>query len=95
VNSGGDTWDLGPLPISDEKAELQRESIKGLNALLKGRDDIIFRDERIEDYGVDGSFELKLDRRMTNFRGQVQMKAARRLTPLVDGSFPILSAPPI
>jgi hypothetical protein len=87
MNSGSDTSDLGPLPISDEKAELQRESIKALNALLKGQDDIIFRDERIEDYGVDGSFELKLVRRMTNFRGQVQMKAAGSLSPLFDGSF--------
>lgn len=87
MNSGSDTSDLGPLPISDEKAELQRESIKALNALLMGQDGIIFRDERVEDYGVDGSFELKLDRRMTNLRGQVQMKAAGRLTPLVDGSF--------
>jgi len=87
VSSCGDTSDLGPLPTSDENAELQRESIKALNALLKKQDDIIFRDERVEDYGVDGSFELKLNRRMTNFRGQVQMKAAGRLTPLVDGSF--------
>jgi hypothetical protein len=87
MNSGDDISDLGPLPISDEKAELQRESIKALNALLKGQDAIIFRDERVEDYGVDGSFELKLNRRMTNFRGQVQMKAAGSLTPLVDGSF--------
>jgi hypothetical protein len=87
VNSGSDTSDLGPLPISDEKAELQRESIKALNGLLKGQDNIIFRDERVEDYGVDGSFELKLVRRMTNFRGQVQMKAAGRLAPLADGSF--------
>lgn len=86
MHSGGDTSDLGPLPISDEKAELQRESIKALQALLKGQDDLIFRDERIEDYGVDGSFELKLARRMTNFRGQVQLKAAGRLTPLADVS---------
>lgn len=87
MNSGSDTSDLGPLPISDEKAELQRESIKALNALLKGQDGIIFRDERVEDYGVDGSFELKLDRRMTNLRGQVQMKAASHLVSLSDGSF--------
>ena len=87
MSFGDDSPDLGPLPVSDEKAELQRESIKALNALLKGQDEIIFRDERVEDYGVDGSFELKMDRRMTNFRGQVQMKAASRLAPLRDGSF--------
>jgi hypothetical protein len=78
--------DLGPLPISDDNAELQRESIKALNALLKGQDDIIFRDERVDDYGVDGSFELKLRGRMTNFRGQVQMKASGHLEPVKNGS---------
>jgi hypothetical protein len=78
--------DLGPLPISDDNAELQRESIKALNALLKGQDDIIFRDERVEDYGVDGSFELKLQNRMTNFRGQVQIKASGHLELTGNGS---------
>ena len=78
--------DLGPLPISDDNAKLQRESIKALNALLKGQDDILFRDERVEDYGVDGSFELKLRGGMTNFRGQVQMKAPDHVMPLIDGS---------
>jgi hypothetical protein len=63
VSFGDSTPDLGPLPISDDNAALQRESIKALNALLKGRDDIIFRNERVDDYGVDGSFELKLQSR--------------------------------
>jgi uncharacterized protein DUF4365 len=86
--------DLGPLPVSDNNAELQRESIKALNALLKGQDNVIFRDERVEDYGVDGSFELKLHGRMTNFRGQVQMKASGHLAPLKNGSvsFPVRTA---
>ena len=83
---GGSPPDLGPLPISDDNAKLQRESIKALNALLKGQDDILFRDERVEDYGVDGSFELKLRGGMTNFRGQVQMKASDHVMPLKDGS---------
>jgi hypothetical protein len=83
---GDSAPDLGPLPISDQNAELQRESIKALNALLKGQDDIIYRDERVEDYGVDGSFELKRGHRMTNFRSQVQMKAVGHLDPLTDGS---------
>jgi hypothetical protein len=86
--------DLGPLPLSDDNAELQRESLKALNALLKGQDNIIFRDERVEDYGVDGSFELKLHGRMTNFRGQVQMKASGNVKPTNDGliSFPVRTA---
>ena len=87
MSFGDSTPDLGPLPISDDNAELQRESIKALNALLKGQDDIIFRDERVDDYGVDGSFELKLRGRMTNFRGQVQMKASGQIEPMKNGSF--------
>jgi tetratricopeptide (TPR) repeat protein len=86
VTFDGKTPDLGPLPISDDKAALQRESIKALSAMLRGQDDIVFRDERIEDYGVDGSFELKSRRGMTNFRSQVQMKAAESLESNRDGS---------
>src|SRR4051812_9991649 len=86
--------DLGPLPVSADNAELQRESLKALNALLKGQDNIIFRDERVEDYGVDGSFELKLHGRMTNFRGQVQMKGSGHLEPIKSGliSFSVRTA---
>jgi hypothetical protein len=86
VSFGDSTPDLGPLPISDENAALQRESVKALNALLLGQDDVVFRDERIEDYGVDGSFELKLNGRMTNFRGQVQLKASAHAIPNADGT---------
>jgi tetratricopeptide (TPR) repeat protein len=78
--------DLGPLPQSDENAELQRSSIKGLNSLLQGQDALIFRDERIEDYGVDGSFEVKLHGAMTNFRAKVQLKGTASLEPNQDGS---------
>lgn len=53
-------FDPGPLPQSDNNAELQRESLKALNAFLRGQDDLLFREERVEDYGVDGSFELKV-----------------------------------
>lgn len=86
MSFGDSTPDLGPLPISDENAALQRESVKALNALLLGQDDVVFRDERIEDYGVDGSFELKLNGRMTNFRGQVQLKASAHAIPNADGT---------
>jgi hypothetical protein len=79
-------FDPGPLPSSDGNAELQRESIKALNAFLKGQDDIILRDERVEDYGVDGSFELKLRGGMTNFRSQVQLKARSAIQMNLDGS---------
>jgi len=48
VSSPDLDFDPGPLPSSDGNAELQRESIKALNAFLKGQDDIILRDERVE-----------------------------------------------
>jgi hypothetical protein len=80
------TFDLGPLPISDSNAELQRESVKALNALLRGRDELLLRDERFEDYGVDCSFELKLHGGVTNFRGQVQLKAKSKVEANQDGS---------
>jgi hypothetical protein len=70
---------LGPLPECDENARLQRESIKALNRLLARLDGLVLRDERIEDYGVDGSFELDIAGRMTNFRAQVQMKSSAHI----------------
>lgn len=73
-------------PQSDNNAELQRESLKALNAFLRGQDDLLFRDERVEDYGVDGSFELKLKGGMTNFRGQVQLKGTDKVQCNKDGS---------
>ena len=79
-------FNAGPLPASDSSAELQRESIKGLNAFLRGQDDILFRDERIEDYGVDGCFELKLRGGITNFRSQVQLKSTNTIQANQDGS---------
>ncbi|MGO8733303.1 MAG: DUF4365 domain-containing protein [Terriglobia bacterium] len=85
ADSGG-AADLGPLPKSDENAELQRTSIKALQALLLATDCIVFRDERIEDYGVDGSFELKVAGFMTNFRAQVQLKGTKSIDPNQDGS---------
>jgi hypothetical protein len=67
-------FNLGPLPQYDEKATLQSESLKAFHKLLFGVDAFVFRDERIEDYGVDFSLELKLAGQVTNFRSQVQLK---------------------
>ncbi len=80
---------FGPLPKSDENARLQRESIKALNKFLFGLDDLVFRGEPVEDYGVDGSFELNVAGRMTNFRAQVQMKASAGVTVTKDGYVPL------
>jgi len=77
---------LGLLPKSDANAGLQRTSINALNAFLRGQDNIIFRDERIEDYGVDGSFELKKYGLITNLRAQVQLKSSKSVATNKDGS---------
>ena len=85
ANAGG-TPDLGPLPKSDANAELQLTSINALHSLLQGQDAILFRDERKDDYGVDGAFELKVGACVTNFRAQVQLKATMSASPNQDGS---------
>src|SRR5437667_9299493 len=78
--------DLGPLPASDRNAELQRHSVKAVHGLLRNTDEILFRDERIEDYGVDGSFELKVGGAFTNLRCQVQLKGSDVVKPNADAS---------
>jgi hypothetical protein len=86
MNDPESVTDMGPLPESDDNAELQRRSFKALCAFLEEQDTIVFRDERIEDYGVDGSFELNLEKRMTNFRAQVQLKGTASIEPNKDGT---------
>lgn len=49
-------------------------------------DRFVFRDERAEDYGVDGSLELLAQGRATNFRAQVQLKGTARAELNRDGS---------
>jgi hypothetical protein len=71
------TAELGPLPESHENARLQRESFKALDRLLSWQNIFVFRYEPVEDYGVDGSLELNIDNRMTNFRAQVQRRLPR------------------
>ena len=80
--------DLGPLPESDENARLQRESFKALNRILSHQNTFVFRDERVEDYGVDGSLELNVEGRLTNFRAQVQMKACTNSKATTSGYIP-------
>ena len=52
--------DLGPLPIADRNRELEQRSITALKAALPS-DIFLFRDERTDDAGVDGSLELLID----------------------------------
>jgi tetratricopeptide (TPR) repeat protein len=77
--------ELGPLPESDENARLQRESFKALQRLLSYRDSLIYRDERVEDFGIDCSLELKVGKYVTNFRSQAQVKATARVTMTQEG----------
>ncbi len=77
---------LGPLPKGDRSDDLQQLSLDAFRtALPKVR--FLFRDERVDDKGVDGAIELKIDGQFTNFRAQVQLKGTDSLSPNADGSF--------
>ena len=66
--------ELGPLPGSDRKAELERTSLAALHAFLPA-DRFVFRDERTSDAGVDVSIELLIDSAYTGMRSYIQLKA--------------------
>jgi hypothetical protein len=74
MSRAGDADSFDSLPAADRNAELQRRSIAALMAVLPA-DKFVFRDERIDDAGVDGSLELLIDSRYTNLRAQVQLKS--------------------
>lgn len=76
---------LGQLPKADRNAELQRLSIRALQAALPS-DKFVFRGETAEDAGVDGSLELLIGSRYTNLRAQVQLKSTDSASANVDGS---------
>jgi hypothetical protein len=63
----------GPLPTVDAGSILQEESIQALKARLP-LGEYLFRDERMDDYGVDGALELRSDGKATNIRAQIQIK---------------------
>src|SRR5580692_4785416 len=67
-------FDLGPLPRGDRADTLQELSIKAFRNLLP-EDQFLFRDERINDKGVDGALEVKANGSFTNCRAQVQLKS--------------------
>lgn len=68
------THDLGPLPKGDRQDALQQLSIKAFRNLLP-EDQFLFRDERVDDKGVDGALEVKVGGSFTNCRAQVQLKS--------------------
>jgi|SRR5215217_1862930 len=80
-----DKYGLGPLPQADRNSELQRLSIRALQLALPV-DKLLFRDERADDFGVDGSMEILEGGRATNLRAQVQLKSAEETAPNADGS---------
>lgn len=77
--------DLGPLPIADRNRELEQRSITALRAALPS-DRFLFRDERADDAGVDGSLELLIDSRQTNLRAHLQLKSTDSSERNKDGS---------
>jgi hypothetical protein len=66
--------ELGPLPKGDRQDTLQQLSIRALRNLLP-EDQFLFRDERVDDKGVDGALEVKVEGDFTNCRAQVQLKS--------------------
>ncbi len=73
------------LPRADRNSELETLSMNALNSALPV-DLFVFRDERINDVGVDGSLELKIDSRYANLRSQVQLKSTDSEATNKDGS---------
>lgn len=91
------TNDFGPLPLGDRQDTLQQLSLKALRNLLP-EEKFLFRDERVDDKGVDGALEVKIAVRVpnkggekvmegfTNCRAQVQLKSTDKAKPNKDGS---------
>lgn len=78
----------GPLPIVDAGNVLQRQSIRALQDALP-LEDYVFRDERSDDYGVDGSLELLSHGRATNIRAQIQLKGRSGTELNATGGIPV------
>jgi hypothetical protein len=74
--------------MADRNAELQRRSLGALRALLPN-DKFVFRDERIDDAGVDGSLELLIDSAYTDLRSQIQIKSTESTPSNRDGTISI------
>jgi hypothetical protein len=73
-----------PLPKADENSQLQRQSIVSFQKVLPVHQ-FVFRDERVDDAGVDGSLEILVDRCYTNMRAQVQLKSCEAKKARQDG----------
>ncbi len=78
-------YDLGPLPKGDRNDDIQQLCLNAFRNCLPV-DRFLFRDERVDDKGVDGALEIKLDGSYTNFRAQIQLKGTDSLLTNADGS---------
>ena len=76
---------LGPLPKSHRANDLERLGIDALSRALPTTQ-FLYRDERIDDKGVDGSLELKIRGHFTNLRSQLQLKSTDTVALNQDGS---------
>ena len=79
---------LGPLPITDRNAELERKSLAAIRSAFPA-DRFLFRSESTEDAGVDGSLELLVDSAYTDLRSQVQLKSTDNSRTNQDGTISI------
>lgn len=66
--------DSGPYPKRDRQDTLQQLSLKAFQAVLP-TDKFLFRDERVDDKGVDGALEVVVNDTFRNCRAQVQLKS--------------------
>lgn len=81
----GNDHDLGPLPQADPQSQLAREAIDVLRSALPKKQ-FLFRAERHDDYGVDGTLEILVHDKATNLRAHVQVRARSGTKCGVDGS---------
>jgi hypothetical protein len=80
-----------PLPKADSNSQLERKSIMSFQKMLP-TDQFVYRDERADDSGVDGSLEILIDGFSTNMRAQVQLKSSHHKKARLDG---IVTSPSI
>src|ERR1700733_6632942 len=79
---------LGPLPRVDRNAVLQNLSISAFQSALRP-DRFVFREETKDDFGVDGSLELRIRSGATNLRSHVQLKSTDSEKANADGSISV------
>jgi uncharacterized protein DUF4365 len=79
---------FGPYPKRDRYKANEALSIDALTAALP-KDSLLFRPERQNDEGVDGSLELLTERESLNLRAQAQLKSRERAQPNSDGSISV------